>query len=100
MSRNYDILRQTEKALDLYQTPGKPLAATPATKHRGNGMSPQNHDEVVKLVQSVFLGAATAVPRVVVFTAVERHNGCSWVCARVAEALASQVETSGVPGGR
>jgi Mrp family chromosome partitioning ATPase len=63
---------------------GQPrLALAPEGKDRANS-------EILKVVQSVFLGRAVP-PRLVVFTSVQHGNGCSWVCASVARALASQV---------
>jgi Mrp family chromosome partitioning ATPase len=44
-------------------------------------------DEVAKLVQKLFLPQG---PRRVVFAGSESSCGCSWMCARVAELLASQ----------
>jgi protein-tyrosine kinase len=44
--------------------------------------------EIIKLVQRLFL--APQGPRRVVFTGSESGCGCSWMCARVAEELASQ----------
>ena len=48
-------------------------------------------DEITKLVHRVFIlpGAAKA-PQVVAFCGVDEGAGCSWVCARTSEALASQ----------
>lgn len=45
-------------------------------------------DEIVKLVQRLFLPAQG--PRRVVFVGTEAGSGCSWMCARIAEELASQ----------
>jgi capsular exopolysaccharide synthesis family protein len=51
-------------------------------------------EEISKLVQRVFLLPGSESPRTVVFSGAESGNGCSWVCARVAEVLASQVSGS------
>jgi len=51
-------------------------------------------DEFTKLVQRLFIMPGNESPRSVVFAATERGNGCSWVCARVADVLASQVSGS------
>lgn len=62
-------------------------------------------EELTKLVQSVFLGTGTESSsisnrtmsdqtisnQIVVFAATESGNGCSWICARAGELLASQV---------
>lgn len=48
-------------------------------------------DEVDKLVRNLFLLPGENARRRVVFCGTEAGAGCSWVCARVAEILASQV---------
>ena len=47
--------------------------------------------ELSKLVQRVFLMPGGEYNHTVVFTASDSGNGCSWICARVGELLASQV---------
>lgn len=47
--------------------------------------------ELSKLVQRVFLLPGGEYNHTVVFTASDSGNGCSWICARVGELLASQV---------
>lgn len=56
-------------------------------------MESVQRDEIFKLVQRVFLGGAGR-GRVVVVSGMESGNGCSWICARMAEVLASQVSGS------
>ena len=51
-------------------------------------------DEVTGLVQRVFLVSGEETPRTVVFAGTEAGNGCTWLCARAAEALASRVSGS------
>ena len=50
-----------------------------------------NREEEIKLVQRVFLLSGKNAPRAVVFAGVEHGDGCSWICARASETLASQV---------
>ncbi len=50
--------------------------------------------ELAKLVQRVFLLPGSEYNRSVVFTSSDAGNGCSWICARVGELLASQVTGS------
>ena len=50
--------------------------------------------ELAKVVQRVFLLPQGNPPRTVVFTSSESGDGCSWICARVGEILASQVAGS------
>jgi Mrp family chromosome partitioning ATPase len=48
-------------------------------------------EQISHLVQRIFLTVAgTEQPKVVVFCGVDRGAGCSWVCARAAEILATQ----------
>lgn len=48
--------------------------------------------EIARLVQRLFLSPQAAeAHRLVVFCGVDRGAGCSWVCARAAESLASQI---------
>jgi len=52
-------------------------------------------DEVMRLVQRVFiLPGPTKIPRVIGFCGVNRHAGCTWLCAQVCEVLAGQVPGS------
>ena len=91
MSKNYELLRETGKDLELFHA-GIPenhgASGAPAHLNRGGRI----REEVLRLVQRTFLSGAPGAPRLVVFTAVEHGNGCSWVCARAAEALAAHVE--------
>ncbi|HEY6768945.1 MAG TPA: CpsD/CapB family tyrosine-protein kinase [Candidatus Sulfotelmatobacter sp.] len=50
--------------------------------------------ELAKVVQRVFLLPNGNPPRTVVFSSSEPGDGCSWICARVGELLASQVAGS------
>ena len=51
-----------------------------------------SREELVKLVQTVFLLPGKESPKVVVFTGAESAAGCSSICAGAAEALAAHVE--------
>src|SRR6202012_3987412 len=50
------------------------------------------NDEALRLVQQVFLSAEQA--RVVVFAGMDHGNGCSQICASVAETLAADRKRS------
>ena len=50
--------------------------------------------ELAKLVQRVFLLPGSEYNRTVVFSSSDPGSGCSWICARVGELLASQVTGS------
>ncbi|MGA8489221.1 MAG: CpsD/CapB family tyrosine-protein kinase [Terriglobales bacterium] len=99
MSKNFELLYQTGKAMDMLQPEVEPeaktlplqevSAATPAVEV--DGMA---REELTKLVHRLFLLPGTEAPRHVVFTSTELGNGCTWMCARTAEILASQVGNS------
>ena len=57
-------------------------------------MEESQRDEMFKLVQRVFLMPGASKGRLVVVSGMETGNGCSWICARMAEVLASQVSGS------
>jgi len=50
--------------------------------------------EEAKLIKGVFLNSQSGARRAVVFSGIERGNGCTTVCARAAENLASRGEAS------
>jgi len=91
MSNNYEILRQADKEHDLFQNPGRPASGV-KRKHSRSDKTDPAREESVKLVQRLFLSVGAQSPRIVVFSSVEHGNGCSKVCAQVAEGLASQIE--------
>ena len=92
MSRNYEILRETEKGRNLFVPPSPPLSP-----HNGNGHQRQAdlrgiaREEIAKLAQRIFLQSGRETPRLVVFSGVDGACGCSSICVQAAEALASQV---------
>jgi capsular exopolysaccharide synthesis family protein len=57
-------------------------------------MEDKQRDEIFKLVQRVFFTPGGDGSRMIVVAATESGNGCSWICARMAEVLASQVASS------
>jgi capsular exopolysaccharide synthesis family protein len=101
MSRNFELLQRIGREQALYTTPApepaplqeQPVSfASPAASQLAIGG--RELEEFTKLVQRVFVLPGNDAPRSVVFTSTERGNGCSWVCARVADVLASQVSGS------
>ena len=91
MSRNFDILLKAEGGADGSRAATAPSVA-PNGKARRRKLHDVIEDEVMKLVQRVFIlpGAAQA-PGAVTFAGVDHAAGCSWVCARASEVLADQV---------
>lgn len=102
MSRNFELLQRIGREQALYTTPPaeetEPLVEQPvvfsAPQASSLAMLEGEVEEFTKLVQRLFIMPGNESPRSVVFAAPERGNGASWVCARVAEVLASQVSAS------
>jgi Mrp family chromosome partitioning ATPase len=81
-------IRQSFKKDELQHVFRKDELA-PRAKPRDQQLSSRTREELIKLVQRLFLPAEQG-PRVVVFAAVEPEAGCSWTCARIAEILADR----------
>ncbi len=100
MSRNFELLQQLgeEEAL-LRSSPvagpnrPEPVAEVVLSEPQLQ-LDATELEQITKLTQRVFLMPGTETSRVVVFSATESGNGCSWICARAAEILASQVTGS------
>jgi len=103
MSKNFELLQQAGRQQEISdnskpEKPGAPLDTTAVeafavgtTALEVAGMA---RDEITKLVQRLFVIPGTSAPHTVVFAGTETGNGCSWLSARVAESLASQVTGS------
>lgn len=120
MSRNFELLQNIGKEQDYFQpdrvlmepvpAPAEPLsehlaealeaatanaepvpATVPSAEPLQFNFEPAQLAELSKLVQRVFLLPGSEYNHTVVFTASDSGNGCSWITARVAELLASQV---------
>ena len=102
MSRNFELLQRIGREQTLYTTPPvaevDQLTEQPVVFSEPVGsslaMSGGELEEFTKLVQRLFIMPGNDSPRSVVFAGAERGNGCSWVCGRVAEVLASQTSGS------
>jgi protein-tyrosine kinase len=106
MSRNYELLRRAGRENLLFSRPSddsqpnevhpraEPEARTtvhplPGNGHRMLDGRRQAQEEVVKLVQRVFVSANSHAPRAVVFASVQ-GNGSSEICSHVGQVLAAQ----------
>ena len=99
MSKNFELLHQMGKTPEMFRADTEPVLkavasvdlaqATPTVAIDGT-----TREEVTKLVHRLFLAGGTEGPRHVVFSGTELGNGCTWMCARAAEILASQVGNS------
>jgi len=93
MSRNFELLQRAEKE-DLLTPVGVPVPLRQARPSRTSVEEPAN-EEIIKLVQRLFLHGNQAGPhRVVSFSGVVRDDRSSWICACAGESLASQADTS------
>lgn len=113
MSRNFELLQQLgkeeallgadpvaapvveEKAPRLVAEPmvSRPPVTEPVFTEPQLELNTAELEQLTKLTQRIFMMHDNS-PRVVVFTATESGNGCSWICARAAELLASQATGS------
>ena len=99
MSRNFELLSEAGRMREILEPQVEQPCSAPPSPHvevveesfpstPSLEMSGAIRDEIAKLVQKLFL--APQDPRRVVFAGTESGCGCSWMCARVAEGLASQ----------
>lgn len=98
MSKNFELLQEQGRVQELLDPhankstavrPEIPFSGTPAVEIEGMART-----EVMKLVQRLLLSPESRAPHQVCFIGTEPGDGCSWICARAAEILASQVPGS------
>jgi Mrp family chromosome partitioning ATPase len=107
MSRNFELLQRLSRDQEMFDTGAdslsSPLLVPPPRhqeregkpvelKHPRLEMEEKQRDEIMKCVQHVFLMERTEAPRTVVLTGIESGTGCTWICCRAAQILASQVK--------
>ena len=93
MSKNFEMMQKAEQDqeifLDLNEGKGS------ANGHKPARVSDRiTKEDTVKLVQRLFLLPSAAAPRMVVFSGIDRGDGCTSICARAAEALSGMIEGS------
>lgn len=103
MSRNFELLQNLGREREMFEAPSETETAVQEQVVNVAASAPMEYqplqlkmegtqrDEMFKLVQRVFLTPGAGRGRMVVVSGVESGNGCSWICARMAEVLASQV---------
>jgi capsular exopolysaccharide synthesis family protein len=92
MGNNVELLSQLDLAGRLFPlTDNAPSESTTDGKAAENGNLPTCYSEALNLVQRVFLAKPELAPHIVVFTSPRSRAGCSWVCARIGEALADRL---------
>jgi len=67
-------------------------ALIPTAKPRLHAVGDRTREELIKLVQRLFLSQESSAPSVVVFSAIQQGSGCSWTAARIAEILADSTD--------
>jgi protein-tyrosine kinase len=109
MSKNFELLNQLGVGIVNRVDQGQEASRQSAVDDAGNGRAEQQEAElslrtldlqsnalvrqqIAQLIQKLFLPAGG--PRAVVFSGLERGAGCSWIAARVASFLASQINGS------
>jgi capsular exopolysaccharide synthesis family protein len=121
MSKNFELMQHLGKEHEMFQTATATATAT-ATELIREGllgtdrlgveplasesrqpmeikplelkMEDSQRDEIFKLVQRVFFSPGSEGSHLVVVSGTESGNGCSWICARMAEVLAAQVSAT------
>jgi capsular exopolysaccharide synthesis family protein len=101
MSRNFELLQKLGKEQDIFSTDTEPIALPEPVEFRPMEVSPPEletqpaqKDELTKLVQRLFLATGADTSRIVVVASIEAGSGSSWISARMAEILASQIAAS------
>lgn len=93
MSKYYELLQRVSAEGETRKTALPPL--TPPQRVYEMRPVPDAHalsrEELVKLIQTVFLMPGNQSPKVVIFSGAESGAGCSSICAGAAEALAAHV---------
>ena len=93
MSKYYELLQRVSAEGEAKRAVPPPLA--PASRVYEMRPVPDAHalssEELVKLIQTVFLMPGNNSPRAVVFSGAESGAGCSSICAGAAAALAAHV---------
>jgi protein-tyrosine kinase len=91
LSKNFELLQRAQKDQESVGRNGSSSAGASLASRSVQFSA----EEAVRLVHRLFLVPGPEAPRVVLFAGVDRGDGCSTVCVRVAETLASEVGVSG-----
>ena len=99
MSKNFELMHEAGIRIQL-PAPEKPqpgptftVSGRPSARRsvgQFNLTDKLTREETMKLVQNVFLLRGEESPRVVIFAGIDPGNGCSSICAHVADILAGQ----------
>jgi capsular exopolysaccharide synthesis family protein len=108
MSRNFELLQRLSRDQEMFDTGAELSSLSPQVVSRPRDweregklaefesltldIEEKQRDEIMKCVQHVFLMGKAEAPRTVVLTGIESGTGCTWICCRAAQILASQVK--------
>jgi len=99
MSKNFELMQEAGIRLEQPALEEPKRKPAPTFSDETSGERIETHfdlndkftrEETLKLVQSVFLMGGEEAPRAVVFAGIDPGNGCSSLCAHVADVLANQ----------
>jgi hypothetical protein len=94
MSRNFELLQRVAKD-DVLHLSSKPVLVSQKASIAIPFKKEFPSSEITKLVQRLFSPATNAGgPKVVSFSGIARDDRSSWICARAAEALSEQADSS------
>jgi capsular exopolysaccharide synthesis family protein len=89
MSKHFELMQQLEQEQSSRsETSPAPFIPSLGRERDSHGLIRWANNESLRLVQQIFLLQSKEPPRVVVFAAIDHGNGCSQICASVAEILA------------
>jgi polysaccharide biosynthesis transport protein len=88
MSKHFELMQQMEKDERFGSESSSKASVVVPEFNRIGTVSRWATEEALRLVQQIFLLQAQEPPRVVVFAGIDHGNGCSGICAGVAETLA------------
>ena len=93
MSKHFELMQQIEKEQSFgSESKSGPFAPKPGESYSGAGSVGGANDEALRLVQQIFLLQTQEPPRIVVFAGIDHGNGCTRICASVAETLAKNAK--------
>lgn len=88
MSKHFELMQQIEKERIFDAESDAPVTVAVRNGNRADSVGGWASEEALRLVQQIFVLQAQEPPHVVVFAGIEHGNGCSRICASVAETLA------------
>jgi Mrp family chromosome partitioning ATPase len=99
MSKNFELMQQVGEDFEASTIPRPtPVVSKELEKARTNGvhfgLGQVAHEEILKLVQRIFLQNTQRAPHAVLFAGIDQGNGCSQICLLVAETLRANVSGS------